>query len=93
MWSQTDFKINKRTNVTKRIRALISDLKDLFTEETFDRLHKPTIVQPPKLYGLPKVHKPNVPLRPIVSQIDSPTYDLAKHVASVLQPLVGKTSS
>lgn len=32
-------------------------------------------------------------MRPIVSQIDSPTYELAKHVASVLQPLVGHTSS
>lgn len=50
-------------------------------------------MQSPKLYGLPKVHKANVPLRPIVSQVDSPTYNLAKHVAGVLQPLVGKTSS
>ncbi len=27
----------------------------------------------PIFYGLPKVHKPNIPLRPIVSQINAPT--------------------
>nr|CAI5839289.1 unnamed protein product [Callosobruchus analis] len=28
-----------------------------------------------RLYGLPKIHKPSVPFRPIVSAIGSPTYD------------------
>ena len=28
----------------------------------------------PKIYGLPKVHKPDLPLRPIVSFYTSPTY-------------------
>lgn len=40
---------------------------------------------------LPKIHKANSPLRPIVSQIDSPTQRLAKHVAYVLLPLRGQT--
>lgn len=79
--------------VTRRIRAVIRDYQDLFTEEDYERLYKPRIVQPPKFYGLPKVHKTGIPLRPIVSQIDSPTYYLAKYVASILQPLVGNTSS
>ncbi|XP_063622430.1 uncharacterized protein LOC134794549 [Cydia splendana] len=84
---------NPTARVSRRIRAVIKDNRELFEEDVFDRLYKPKIVLPPKLYGLPKVHKRNVPLRPIVSQISSPTYDLAKHVASVLQPLVGSTSS
>ena len=33
---------------------------------------------PPMLYGLPKVHKPNMPLRPVVSYVYAPTYLLAK---------------
>ena len=53
----------------------------------------PACAKPPKLYGLPKIHKTNVPLRPIVSQIDTPTYRLAKHVAKVLSPLRGHTTS
>ena len=47
----------------------------------------------PLLYGLPKVHKPNVPLRPIASFIQSPTYQLSKHLSLILSPLVGKSPS
>ncbi|XP_046398173.1 uncharacterized protein LOC124164978 [Ischnura elegans] len=49
--------------------------------------------KPPRLYGLPKLHKEGVPLRPIVSQIDAPTYRLAKYLAQTLQDCVGNTSS
>ena len=32
----------------------------------------------PRFYGLPKIHKANLPLRPIVSFVNSPTYNLSK---------------
>ena len=35
----------------------------------------------PRIYGLPKIHKPGVPLQPIVDTIGSPTYRLAKFLA------------
>ena len=41
----------------------------------------------PLLYGLPKVHKPNIPLSPTVSACDSPTGNISKFVAHVIQPL------
>ena len=44
-----------------------------------------------KFYGLPKIHKPNVPLRPIVASQGSPTYVLAKYLAEILKPVVGKS--
>ena len=47
----------------------------------------------PQFYGLPKLHKPNIPLRPIVSSIGSPTYNLSKELARILSPLRGKTTS
>ncbi len=47
----------------------------------------------PLLYGLPKIHKPNTPLRPIVSFINSPTYILSKHLVTILSPLVGNSST
>ena len=47
----------------------------------------------PLLYGLPKIHKPEIPLRPIVSFLNSPTYELSKHLVSILLPLVGKSTS
>ena len=42
----------------------------------------------PKLYGLPKIHKSDVPLRPIVSFIGAPTYCLAKSLVGILSPLL-----
>ena len=45
------------------------------------------------LYGLPKVHKPEIPLRPIVSFIGFPTYSLSKHLVTILSPLVGRLAS
>ena len=32
----------------------------------------------PRIYGLPKIHKQNCPLRPVVSLINSPTFYMAK---------------
>ncbi|KAK5644761.1 hypothetical protein RI129_006061 [Pyrocoelia pectoralis] len=46
----------------------------------------------PRLYGLPKIHKANVPLRPIVSTIGSPTYGLSKYLTRLLQPHIGQTT-
>ena len=43
--------------------------------------------------GLPKVHKPGTPLRPIVCTINSPTYEVAKLLSKILAPLVGHTKS
>ena len=44
--------------------------------------------QNPLLYGLPKVHKPEVPFRPIVSFRQSPTYKLSSHFSDLLSSLV-----
>ncbi|XP_058832904.1 uncharacterized protein LOC131690856 [Topomyia yanbarensis] len=42
----------------------------------------------PKIYGQPKAHKPELPLRPVVPCMTSPTYDLSKYVANILQKSV-----
>ena len=42
-------------------------------------------------YGLPKIHKPDTPLRPIVSSHGFVTYGVAKELAKILKPLVGKS--
>ena len=53
----------------------------------------PSYSNPPQIYGVPKIHKDNNPLRPIVSTIGSPTYRLAKQLARTLSPLAGKGDS
>ena len=54
---------------------------------------RPSGSQPPRIYGLPKIHKPEVPLRPIVSCIGAPSYHLSKHITSLISPLSGRTDS
>ena len=39
------------------------------------------------LYGLPKIHKTNVPMRPILSSYSVPNYKLAKFLVPLLEPL------
>ena len=44
----------------------------------------------PKFYGLPKIHKKDSPLRPIVSGIESISYKAAKYLVAILNALTGK---
>ena len=43
----------------------------------------PTGCVPPKFYGLFKIHKPDTPLRPIVSSCGSVTYGVAIELAKI----------
>ena len=45
----------------------------------------------PKFYGLPKIHKLDTPIRPIVSSHGSVTYGMAKVLTKILKPLVGQS--
>ena len=49
--------------------------------------------KPSRYIGYPKIHKEGAPLRPVVDSRDSATYELAKRLARIIQPTVGKTSS
>ena len=41
-----------------------------------------------RINGLPKTHKIGIPLRPILSMIDSAHYELTKRLASLLKPVL-----
>ena len=45
----------------------------------------------PKFYGFPMIHKPDTPLRPLVSSRGLVTYGLAKVLTKMLKPLVGRS--
>ena len=78
----------------RRMNALLLNLnrKGAIPQKLYERLRS-SAGQNPLLYGLPKIHKPNVPLRPIVSFVQSPTYQLSKHISDLLSPLVGLSPS
>ena len=72
--------------------SILKDFKErrVITLDLHEKLY-PTVDQPPCFYGLPKVHKANSPLHPIVSSIGTITYASAKYLVDILTPLVGKT--
>ncbi|XP_055589013.1 uncharacterized protein LOC129741318 [Uranotaenia lowii] len=39
----------------------------------------------PRIYGLPKAHKPELPLRPVVPNITAPSYNLSKFIGKIIQ--------
>ena len=51
----------------------------------------PTGAGIPKFYGLPKIPKAGVPLRPIASSRGSVAYGTAKELARILKPLAGRS--
>ena len=59
-------------------------------EATYKKVY-PTGAGLPKLYGLQKIHKAGVPLRPIVSSRGSVSYNTPKDLASILKPLAERT--
>ena len=67
-------------------------VNDLYKHKHIDfnlktKLHC-SAAQPPKLYGLPKIHKENCPLRPISASTDVPCYNLAKYVGNIIKTLI-----
>ena len=63
---------NKLINILRRIKTA-TGMQDNIYKKMY-----PTGASPPKFYGLPKIHKKNIPLRPIVSSIGSVAYGVAK---------------
>ena len=51
------------------------------------RSHKTQLEYTPTMYGLPKIHKPDMPLRPILSSVGSFSYDCAKWLSDSLSEL------
>ncbi|XP_033114265.1 uncharacterized protein LOC117114686 [Anneissia japonica] len=45
----------------------------------------------PQIYGSPKIHKDNTPLRPIVDYTGSITYNVSRSLADILSPMLGNT--
>ena len=89
----------KKSNIYKEttrredaVRTLINELKfnDIISEHLSKELN-PIGSRPGIMYGLPKVHKPNFPLRPIISAIGTYSYKLAKFLVPLLRPFSTNT--
>ena len=77
----------------RKVQNSLRKVKKHLPEKTYKKLY-PTGSRPGQFYGLAKIHKlkegqgiDDLPLRPIISNIGTATYQIAKHLASLLSPL------
>ena len=75
------------SRLQKRLLELFT--AKLILEEVY-RFIRPTGSHRPRMYELPKTHKPEVPLRPILSVTGSAHHELSKWLASLLQPVLDR---
>ena len=98
----TDRRRNPTSKSKKDLNKLLQEIRthpsshDHLRYQINENLHRhlhSTDANPAIFYGLPKIHKSNVPLRPITSCINFPTYTLSKHLVTILSPLLNRNYS
>lgn len=74
--------------VEDKVNRVLAKLKKsgILSEKAYNDLHV-SGTNPGILYGLPKIHKLLIPLRPIFAACGTPTYKLAKFLVPILSPL------
>ena len=77
--------------IENKLRRTLSKLLKgkMLTQSEYDQI-RPVGSLRPRLYGLPKTHKANIPLRPILSMIGSTQHKLAQWLAKLLMPVAEK---
>lgn len=83
------YKLEKTDPTTSLQTKNNSIVKWLYSKKIIDYSQKATMTtytaQLPSIYGLPKIHKQNSPLRPITSSMKLPCYELSKYIGKILQ--------
>ena len=81
------------TTTERKTQNLLRKIKKNLSTKLYKKLY-PTGSRPGQFYGLAKIHKlkdgqgiEHLPLRPIISNIGTATYEIAKHLAKLLSPL------
>ena len=85
---------NDPTKTTEgKIQRMLRRIKPKLSEHEYKVLY-PSGSSPGKFYGTAKIHKvprngniDQLPIRPIVSNLNTATYQLAKHLSKILSPL------
>ena len=88
--SSNDNTANIESKLQKRLLELFKE--DSIPESLYQNI-RTTGSQRPRMYGLPKTHKTNVPLRPIQSMTGSSHHELSKWLASLLEPVLKRFST
>ena len=61
--------------------------RKFLSKKNYERIN-PVVSQQANMYGLPKVHKTTIPLRPILSMCRSVQYQLVKWLVEIFNPIL-----
>ena len=78
--------------IQTKINQLLNEIREkgeLPNDSLYYKL-RPTKTLIPRMYGQPKIHKEDCPMREIVDSTGSVTKDIDKYIASILKTYVGK---
>ena len=81
--------------ICKKLIKMLQDYKNnnFISETEYTQLRPHGSISPAaRFYGLPKIHKINMPMHPIVSACGTQTYNTAKFITKIFQNYCGKTS-
>ena len=77
----------------RNVQETLLEMKKKFSNKVYKKLY-PSSSRPGLFFGLAKVHKLNgstdvnqLPMRPVISNIGTATYELSKYLADLLRPL------
>lgn len=87
-------RINKdpTTHLIKRNNELVDELfKNNIISVLEKKRLKTDVATAPRLYGLPKIHKEDYPLRPICSSVNSPSIKLCRYIVNILKNLTSNS--
>ena len=82
-----------QSNFNRDLVAIMNKYNNKDKDLDFLKHYSSYLPSLPYIYGLPKIHKNDNPLRPIVSNCNAPAYRLSKYLAKQLSPLLGSFSN
>ena len=89
--NETIFKQIDHDKIFKKLKQFQEFLyrlkKNKYLDEEAYQFVRPTVVATLTLYGLPKLHKENIPMRLILASWDSFNYQAAVRLNNILTPL------
>lgn len=86
--------INPSQKIEKELNKMVKKWfnNDIITKKEYYFLHSSDSLLP-KAYGLPKIHKDNIPFRIIVSSVNTSLHHLATHLHNILSTSIPKANS
>lgn len=92
MADRSTYRVLRNNPTTKLQTANDGFVKDLFQQKLISEYQRKVMTtytaNSPKIYGLPKIHKEGLPLRPICASMSVPSYELSKFLVQILKNLV-----